>query len=81
MSMGFGGTDTNKIARRGGFAPENFYRWRSLRQLLVENDAVRQARAESRITQIAYAKTLSPKRRRDVASPAAILLVHDSRTA
>jgi AcrR family transcriptional regulator len=24
---GFGGTDTNKIARRAGFAPQTFYRW------------------------------------------------------
>src|ERR1700757_2350528 len=25
--QGFGGTDTNKIARRAGFAPQTFYRW------------------------------------------------------
>lgn len=25
--VGFGGTDTNKIARRAGFAPQTFYRW------------------------------------------------------
>jgi AcrR family transcriptional regulator len=94
---GFDGTDTNKIARRAGFAPQTFYRWfrdktaifvavfrawedeeqqvigalmakraamttlvdaiiahtrayrifrRSLRQLALENDTVRQARAE-----------------------------------
>ena len=24
---GFGGTDSNKIARRAGFAPQTFYRW------------------------------------------------------
>src|SRR5579871_4916183 len=24
---GYGGTDTNKIARRAGFAPQTFYRW------------------------------------------------------
>src|SRR6516164_9731798 len=24
---GFAGTDTNKIARRAGFAPQTFYRW------------------------------------------------------
>ncbi|MFA5939337.1 MAG: helix-turn-helix domain-containing protein [Sinimarinibacterium sp.] len=26
-SHGYGGTDTNKIARRAGFAPQTFYRW------------------------------------------------------
>ena len=26
-ARGFGGTDTNKIARRAGFAPQTFYRW------------------------------------------------------
>ncbi|HEY0341487.1 MAG TPA: helix-turn-helix domain-containing protein [Steroidobacteraceae bacterium] len=25
--QGFGGTDTNRIARRAGFAPQTFYRW------------------------------------------------------
>jgi AcrR family transcriptional regulator len=101
--QGFGGTDTNKIARRAGFAPQTFYRWyqdkveifiktyerwqreeldtlsellaegasdirltravvahheaylvfrRSLRQLAVENEAVRAARARSRLNQI-----------------------------
>ena len=100
---GFFGTDTNKIARRAGFAPQTFYRWfadktaiflavyraweeeeknvladlyrrsatvgdmvdavvahhrkyllfrRSLRQLSVEDAAVRRARAESRLRQI-----------------------------
>ncbi len=100
---GFAGTDTNKIARRAGFAPQTFYRWfkdktdiflavyrdweeaeremlaglaaqkapslklaeavishhrnyllfrRSLRQLAVEDEAVRAARAESRLRQL-----------------------------
>jgi AcrR family transcriptional regulator len=26
-TRGFGGTDTNRIARRAGFAPQTFYRW------------------------------------------------------
>ena len=122
---GFGGTDTNRIARRAGFAPQTFYRWfedkleifirtyerwqreefgtvstllaknasairlaravvayhkaylvfrRSLRQLSVENDTVRAARARSRLNQIAYIKKLSPSRVRDDASIAAMLL-------
>lgn len=101
---GFSGTDSNKIARRAGFAPQTFYRWfpdktaiflavyrtweedekdvlaglhqrsapvaalvdaviahhrayrifrRSLRQLSLEDPAVRLARAESRSRQIA----------------------------
>jgi AcrR family transcriptional regulator len=25
--QGFAGTDTNRIARRAGFAPQTFYRW------------------------------------------------------
>lgn len=100
---GFSGTDTNKIARRAGFAPQTFYRWfrdktqvflavyraweeeerallarllssnaspsqlvdgiiehhrayrifrRSLRQLTLDDPAVRKARAESRSRQI-----------------------------
>jgi len=100
---GFSGTDTNRIARRAGFAPQTFYRWfrdktqiflavyraweeeervvlakllsvnapssqivgailkhhrtyrifrRSLRQLTLEDPAVRKARAESRTRQI-----------------------------
>jgi AcrR family transcriptional regulator len=100
---GFGGTDTNRIARRAGFAPQTFYRWfkdktevfvaayrawedeekstveqllardapvadlveagiaqhrrylmfrRSLRQLSLDNPAVRAARAESRLRQV-----------------------------
>jgi AcrR family transcriptional regulator len=122
---GFGGTDTNRIARRAGFAPQTFYRWfqdkvevfiktyerwqseelgalatllaenasdvrlaqavvahhkaylvfrRSLRQLSVENEVVRAARARSRLNQIAYVKNLSPNVARDDASLAAILL-------
>lgn len=105
---GFAGTDTNKIARRAGYAPQTFYRWfkdktaiflavyraweeeeknvladlhgegapvsalvdaviahhrsfrsfrRSLRQLSVEEPAVRTARAESRLRQIERFKT------------------------
>jgi AcrR family transcriptional regulator len=121
---GFGGTDTNKIARRAGFAPQTFYRWyqdkveifirtyerwqreefgaiskllaenggdirlaravvahhetylvfrRSLRQLSVENDAVRAARARARLGQIAYIKSVSPNGVRDDASLATML--------
>lgn len=102
QAHGYAGTDTNKIARRAGFAPQTFYRWfkdktaiflavyrawedderlvlrdltragaegpdiveaivahhrahrrfrRSLRALSVEIDAVRRARAESRMRQ------------------------------
>lgn len=33
---GFGGTDSNKIARRAGFAPQTFYRWyRDKREVFV----------------------------------------------
>jgi len=122
--QGFGGTDSNKIARRAGFAPQTFYRWyedkveifiktyerwqreeldtlsqlmaerasdirlaravvahhkayllfrRSLRQLSVENAAVRAARARARLNQIAYVKTLSPTVGRDDASLATML--------
>jgi len=111
-SHGFDGTDTNKIARRAGFAPQTFYRWfadktevflfvyrrweeeegaliaelrkkrtpaedmaeaivahhrstlkfrRSLRQLSVENDEVRTARAQSRRRQIARILEWNPK--------------------
>jgi AcrR family transcriptional regulator len=100
---GFSGTDTNRIARRAGFAPQTFYRWfkdktaiflavyraweeeeravigelvrqgagddklveaavrhhydyllfrRSLRSLSLEDEAVRRARAESRLRQV-----------------------------
>lgn len=124
-SQGFGGTDTNRIARRAGFAPQTFYRWfqdkvdifiktyerwqheefgalnkllaarasearlaqavvahhkayrvfrRSLRQLSVENEAIRAARARARLNQIAYVKSLSPNVVRDDASIAAVLL-------
>jgi AcrR family transcriptional regulator len=124
--QGFGGTDTNKIARRAGFAPQTFYRWyqdkveifiktyelwqreefgaitpllaenasdarlaeaivahhkayrvfrRSLRQLSVENDAVRASRAAARLNQIEYAKQmLSEKLAGDDASVVTILL-------
>jgi AcrR family transcriptional regulator len=102
---GYFATDSNKIARRAGFAPQTFYRWfqdktevflaaykqwsdheiqllamlplgtlsseqiidivvrhhreyllfrRSLRQLSVEHPAVRQARAENRLQQLAF---------------------------
>src|SRR5215470_7978227 len=108
---GFLGTDTNRIARRAGFAPQTFYRWfrdkteifikvyerwqheeasmlqrllakdasdarlvqavvthhrryrvfrRSLRQLSIEDDVVRKARAESRLNQIAQIRTWNP---------------------
>jgi AcrR family transcriptional regulator len=121
---GFGGTDTNRIARRAGFAPQTFYRWfqdkleifirayerwqheelsalsqllaenasdlrvaravvahhaahlvfrRSLRQLAVENDAVRAARARSRLNQITYLKKIGSNTARDDASLAAML--------
>jgi AcrR family transcriptional regulator len=101
---GFAGTDTNRIARRAGFAPQTFYRWykdktevfiacyrawwdeeetalqallsrdapsealvetgvahhrrhlmfrRSLRQLSIDDPAVRRARAEARLRQVA----------------------------
>ncbi|MFA5121788.1 TetR/AcrR family transcriptional regulator [Zavarzinia sp.] len=108
---GYGGTDSNRIARRAGFAPQTFYRWfqdkaavfvaayedwqaaerdlllpllaanapghslaaailahhrdfrlfrRSLRQLAVEQPAIRRARAESRQRQIAALGALAP---------------------
>jgi len=104
---GFSGTDTNRIARRAGFAPQTFYRWckdkteifiavyqewenaeralleallatkasakqladatvdhhrnyrifrRSLRQLSLEDPAIREARAASRKRQVAHIK-------------------------
>lgn len=122
---GFGGTDTNRIARRAGFAPQTFYRWfqdkveifievyerwrhelfagfsallaenasdadlaqavllhhkrflvfrRSLRQLSLENDAIRAARARSRLEQIEYLKALRPGVAPEAASLAAMLL-------
>ena len=109
---GFDGTDSNRIARRAGFAPQTFYRWfddktaifvavygqwqlqelgvlqrlvaeragsaqiarhiidhhvatrifrRSMRQLALEEPAVRKARAESRTRQIAAIRTLGCK--------------------
>jgi AcrR family transcriptional regulator len=108
---GFLGTDTNRIARRAGFAPQTFYRWfgdkteifvkvyerwqqeeasmlqrllakdasdarlvqavvthhrrfrifrRSLRQMSIEDDVVRKARAESRLNQIAQIRKWNP---------------------
>ena len=123
--QGFGGTDTNKIARRAGFAPQTFYRWfqdkveifiktyerwrneefgainkllaenasdlrmaraivahhkaylvfrRSLRQLSVENDVIRAARADGRLSQIAYLRNMNPGSLLDDAEVAAILL-------
>jgi AcrR family transcriptional regulator len=122
--QGFHGTDTNKIARRAGFAPQTFYRhfedktaifiavyerWqqleldavkallaanasdarvvqagiahhrayvvfrRSLRQLAVEDDRVRAARAASRRRQIDFIHAQSA-RPRDDEELAAVLL-------
>ena len=122
--QGFSGTDTNRIARRAGFAPQTFYRWfedkveifirvyelwqqqelgilrkllaqsasdlrlaqacvahhkaflvfrRSLRQLSIENDVVRAARAQSRRRQIAYLRTLKGSRSRSSGELAATL--------
>ncbi len=124
--QGFGGTDTNRIARRAGFAPQTFYRWyrdkvdifiktyerwareefasltrllaenasdmrlaqavvahheaylvfrRSLRQLSLENDVVRAARARSRLIQVEYVKNMSPNVVRDDAAVAAMLFL------
>jgi AcrR family transcriptional regulator len=121
---GFDGTDTNRIARRAGFAPQTFYRWfgdklaifievynlwqeqeaavldrllaenapdirlvdafvahhraflifrRSLRQLSLENDAMRAARAKSRRNQIARIRQWNPKGKRDASQLAAVL--------
>lgn len=121
---GFGGTDTNRIARRAGFAPQTFYRWfedkldvfikiydrwrrdelatlsrllgenasdarlaqaviahhkaylifrRSLRQLSVENAAVRAARAESRLSQISFIRKMNSNSHRDDSSLAVAL--------
>jgi len=121
---GFGGTDTNRIARRAGFAPQTFYRWfedkldvfikiydrwrrdelatlsrllaenasdarlaqaviahhkayvifrRSLRLLSVENAAVRAARAESRLSQIAFIRKMNANTGRDDSSLAVAL--------
>jgi hypothetical protein len=46
---------------------------RSLRQLAVENDAVRAARARSRLNQIAYIRTMNPNFACDDASLATML--------
>lgn len=122
---GFSGTDTNRIARRAGFAPQTFYRWfrdkvaifveaygrwqleeagvlrrllaeqasdarlvdaciahhrahlifrRSLRQLAVENDEVRAARAEGRLNQIRQIRAWNEAQTDDTAELAVILL-------
>jgi AcrR family transcriptional regulator len=122
---GYAGTDTNRIARRAGFAPQTFYRWfadklkifiavyrvwedtermllselivrkastkqmldaavqhhrnylvfrRSLRQLAVENLAMRRARAASRKRQIAQIKLWQQKPGADAGRIAAALL-------
>jgi AcrR family transcriptional regulator len=121
---GFSGTDTNRIARRAGFAPQTFYRWfsdktqiflavyraweeeermvlgrllaekapasrlvdaivthhrryrifrRSLRQLSLEDPAVRRARAESRMRQIQRVRLSLGSSAPSVAEVAAIL--------
>ena len=108
---GFLGTDTNRIARRAGFAPQTFYRWfddkteifikvyerwqhdeasmlqrllakdasdarlvqavvthhrrfrifrRSLRQMSIEDDMIRKARAASRLNQIEQIRKWNP---------------------
>jgi AcrR family transcriptional regulator len=123
--FGFDGTDTNRIARRAGFAPQTFYRWfedkidifikvydlwqeqeaavlekllaenapdlrlvdafvahhraflifrRSLRQLSLENDIMRAARAKSRRNQIARIRIWNPKETRDASELATVLL-------
>jgi AcrR family transcriptional regulator len=122
---GYGGTDTNRIARRAGFAPQTFYRWfadkteifikvydlwqqeerdflrvlyrenageeqlvqaavahhraylifrRSLRQLSLENERVRAARAESRLRQLAQIAKWQGAASRSMSELAAILL-------
>lgn len=122
---GFIGTDSNKIARRAGFAPQTFYRWfkdkvtifiaayrlweenewqvltalmqqqaaplqiaqaviaqhrahllfrRSLRQLAVEHPQVRQARAESRLRQVARIREWSGAAPTDIESLLVLLL-------
>ncbi len=125
---GFDGTDSNKIARRAGFAPQTFYRWfrdktdifiavyrawedeeerviggllargapmselieaiidqvrahrllrRSLRQLALENAAVRKARAESRRRQIEETQRWAGPEARSAPEIAALLLQFD----
>jgi AcrR family transcriptional regulator len=122
---GFDGTDSNKIARRAGFAPQTFYRWfrdktaiflavyrawedeeervigtllaerapmrtlvdavlahhrahrlfrRSLRELALVNDAVRKARAESRLRQIEATRRWAGPDARPPAEIAALVL-------
>lgn len=122
---GFSGTDTNRIARRAGFAPQTFYRWftdkteifikvydlwqqeergfmrvllkenasdarlvqasvahhraylifrRSLRQLSLENDKVRAARADSRLRQVGQIAKWQGAASRSMSELAAILL-------
>jgi AcrR family transcriptional regulator len=126
---GFAGTDSNKIARAAGFAPQTFYRWfrdkreifiavyrdweeaerallvelldassrkiadaivnhhrehavfrRSLRQLAVQDEAVRRARAASRLRQIerirAWSAPHAPK-----ANEVAVVLLQIERLA
>jgi AcrR family transcriptional regulator len=125
---GFEGTDTNKIARRAGFAPQTLYRWfedktaiflvvysewvreqlerttgllgrnatdielidaamahhrsyrlfrRSLRQLALTDDRVRQARAESRLQQIDQIKRWLEPVQRSTAEISMFLLEHE----
>jgi len=122
---GFDGTDSNKIARRAGFAPQTFYRWfrdktaiflavyrawedeeerviggllakraptqtlvdaildhhrnyrlfrRSLRQLTLENEAVRKARTESRLRHIEQTRRWAGAGARPAAEIAALVL-------
>ncbi len=122
---GFDGTDSNKIARRAGFAPQTFYRWfrdktaifvavyraweeeearvigtllaerapmaklvdaviahhrayrqfrRSLRQLALENEVVRQARTEFRRRQIEQTRRWAGPEARPPAEIAALVL-------
>jgi AcrR family transcriptional regulator len=122
---GFLGTDTNRIARRAGFAPQTFYRWfrdkteifikvyelwqheeadmlrrllaeqardvrlvqavvshhraylvfrRSLRQLSLENESVREARAHGRLNQIRQIRAWNPDQPDSTAELAVILL-------
>ena len=125
---GFDGTDSNKIARRAGFAPQTFYRWfrnktdvfiavyrawedeeervlggllargapmielveaiidqvrahrllrRSLRQLALDDTAVRKARAESRRRQIEQTQRWAGPEARSAPEIAALLLQFD----
>jgi AcrR family transcriptional regulator len=131
---GYAGTDSNKIARAAGFAPQTFYRWfrdknevfvavyraweeaersqlerlleqgasarklaeaviahhrehlqfrRSLRQLAVQDDLVRRARAESRLRQVEHIRRWCAGRRSGVpkASEVAVVLLQMERLA